>query len=109
MLVIHLCLTLCDPTDCSLPGSSIHEILQARILEWVAISFSRAHTGENRIGCLMSTGAPRPVHHQSVPLLCKAFLTARLFNCEPFREDCSSDLIISNMYPKDLSFRIDEI
>ena len=32
---------LCDPVDCSLPGSSGHEILQARILEWVAISFSR--------------------------------------------------------------------
>ena len=34
------CLTLCDPKDCSLPGSSVHGILQARILEWVAISFS---------------------------------------------------------------------
>ena len=33
--------TLCDPMDCSLPGSSVHEILQARILEWVAISFCR--------------------------------------------------------------------
>ena len=31
---------LCDPMDCSLPGSSIHGILQARVLEWVAISFS---------------------------------------------------------------------
>ena len=34
-------LTLCDPVDCSLPGSSVHGILQARILEWVAISSSR--------------------------------------------------------------------
>ena len=33
--------TLCDPMDCSPPGSSIHGILQARILEWVAIPFSR--------------------------------------------------------------------
>ena len=33
--------TFCDPVDCSPPGSSIHGILQARILEWVAISFSR--------------------------------------------------------------------
>ena len=39
--VAQLCLTLCDPMDCSLPGSSLHGILQARILEWVAISFSR--------------------------------------------------------------------
>ena len=30
----------CDPIDCSLPGSSVHGILQARIMEWVAISFS---------------------------------------------------------------------
>ena len=35
------CLTLCDPMDCSLPGSSVHGLLQARALEWVAISFSR--------------------------------------------------------------------
>ena len=35
------CLTLCDPMDCSLPGSSNHGIFQARTLEWVAISFSR--------------------------------------------------------------------
>ena len=35
-----MCLTLCDPMDCSLPGSSVNGILQARILEWVAIPFS---------------------------------------------------------------------
>ena len=40
VLVAQLCLTLCDPMDCSLPGFTVHEILQARILEWVAISFS---------------------------------------------------------------------
>ena len=45
--VAQLCLTLCDPVDCSPPGSSIHGILQARILEWVAISFSR---GSSRPG-----------------------------------------------------------
>ena len=39
--VAQLCPTLCNPMDCSLPGSSIHEILPARTLEWVAISFSR--------------------------------------------------------------------
>ena len=41
-LVAKLCLTLCNPVDCSPPGSSVHGSLQARILEWVAISFSRA-------------------------------------------------------------------
>ena len=40
-LVAQLCLTLCDPRDCSPPGSSVHGIVQARILEWVTISFSR--------------------------------------------------------------------
>ena len=35
------CLTLCDPVDCSLPGSSVYGVSQTRILEWVAISFSR--------------------------------------------------------------------
>ena len=39
--VAQSCLTLCDPMDCSLPGSSVQEILQARILEWVAIASSR--------------------------------------------------------------------
>ena len=39
--VAQSCLTLCNPMDCSLPGSSTHGIFQARVLEWVAISFSR--------------------------------------------------------------------
>ena len=41
VLVIQLCLTLCDPVDCSPLGSFVYGILQARILEWVAMSFSR--------------------------------------------------------------------
>ena len=41
VLVAQLCLTLCNPTDYSPPGSSVHGILQARILEWVAIPFFR--------------------------------------------------------------------
>ena len=40
-LLLQLCLTLCDPMDCSPMGSSAHGISQARILEWVAVSFSR--------------------------------------------------------------------
>ena len=39
--VAQSCPTLCDPMDCRLPGSSVHGISQARVLEWVAISFSR--------------------------------------------------------------------
>ena len=41
VLVVRLCQTLCDPINCSLPGCPVHGILQARILEWVAISSSR--------------------------------------------------------------------
>ena len=41
MLVAQSCPILCDPTNCSLPGFSVHGILQARILEWIAIPFSR--------------------------------------------------------------------
>ena len=37
MLVVQSCLTLCDPLDCSPPGSSVHGILHATILKWVAI------------------------------------------------------------------------
>ena len=40
--VAQSCPTLCNPMDCSLPGSSVHGIFQARILEWIAISFSRS-------------------------------------------------------------------
>ena len=41
LLVAQSCPTLCNPMDCTLPGSSVHGILQARILEWVAIFFSK--------------------------------------------------------------------
>ena len=39
--VAQLYLTLCDPIYCSLPGSSVHGIFQARVLEWAAIAFSK--------------------------------------------------------------------
>ena len=42
MSVAQLCPTLCDPTDCSPPGSPDHGVLQARVLEWAAMPFSRA-------------------------------------------------------------------
>ena len=39
--LLQLCLILCDPMDCTPPGSSVHAIFQARVLEWVTIPFSR--------------------------------------------------------------------
>ena len=53
---VQLCLTLCDPMGCSPPGSSVHGIFQARILEWVAISSSRENPNqgiEPRSLCLL--------------------------------------------------------
>ena len=55
--------TLCDPTDCSPPVSSVHGILQARILEWVAIPFSRE--------------APRPKGQTWGALIAGRFFTTR--------------------------------
>ena len=51
-LVSKSCPTLCNPTDCSPPGSSVHRILQARILEWVAISFSRGSSRPRDWTCI---------------------------------------------------------
>ena len=50
-----LCLTLCNPMDYSPPGSSVHGIFQARILEWVAISSSRPRD-QTHISCISCTG-----------------------------------------------------
>ena len=53
--VAQSCLTLCDPVDCSLPGSSLHGILQARVLEWGAIAFSRGSSWPRdwtRVSCI---------------------------------------------------------
>ena len=54
-VVAHSCLTLCYPMDSSLPGSAIHGIFQARILEWAAISFSRGSSqsrDRTRVSCI---------------------------------------------------------
>ena len=53
--VIQSCLTLRDPMDCSLPGSSVHGIFQARVLEWVAISFSKGSSlprDQSQVPCI---------------------------------------------------------
>ena len=51
--------SLCGLMECSLPGSSVHEILQARMLEWVAISFSRGSSqprDQTRVFCISCFG-----------------------------------------------------
>ena len=70
------CPTLGNPMDCSLPGSSIHGIFQARILEWVAISFSRG-SPQPRVSCIagrfFTDWATREAHSNTMSVVkCKA-------------------------------------
>ena len=74
VLVIQSCLTLCDPTDCSPPGSSVHGILKARILEWVAIPSSR--------------GSSQPRDRTQVSCIADSVLS------EPLRKPCKAIVII---------------
>ena len=63
--VAQSCLTLCDPTDCRLPSSPAHGISQARILEWVAISFSRESSrprDQIQVTCASCIGRQIPYH-----------------------------------------------
>ena len=62
--VAQSCPTLCDPTDCSPSGSSVHGISQARVLEWVAISFSRGSSPPRdwtQVSCTAGRLSHRPI------------------------------------------------
>ena len=69
--VAQSCLTLCDPIDCSLSGSSVHGIFQARVLEWIAISFSRGifPTQESNPGLPHCRQTLYCLSHQGIPSL----------------------------------------
>ena len=54
VLCAQSCPTLCDPVDCSPPGSSVHAILQARIMEWVVMPFSRGSSPTRHISMSVS-------------------------------------------------------
>ena len=75
--VSQSCLTLCDPMDYNLPGSSIHGIFQARVLEWVAISFSRGSSWP-RERTWVSRIAGRRLSHQGSSLLLLLLSRVRL-------------------------------
>ena len=64
-LVSKSCPTFCDPMDCSLPDSSVHGILQARILEWVFISFSRLSSELKDVTCISCIGM-QVLHHWAI-------------------------------------------
>ena len=73
---VQSCLTLCHPMDCSLPGSSVHGIFQARILEWVAISFSR---GSSRPRNLISISCISCIGRQILFPLCQLGIYAYIY------------------------------
>ena len=70
-LVTQLCTTLCDPMDCSPPVSTVHEVLQASRLEWVAIPFSRGSSqprDQTRVACFAGWFFYH-LSHQGSPIL----------------------------------------
>ena len=91
--VVQLCPTLCDPTDCSPEGSSVHGILRARILEWVAISSSRASsqpTDKTHVSCIgrwilypWATAEATEGFHYEVLILHQFFIPLQSFSTHP--------------------------
>ena len=83
--VTQLCLTLCDPTDCSLPGSSVHGILQARILEGVAMPSSRGifPTQESNPGLPHCRHILYRLSHQGNPDICVCICISKPLRCIP--------------------------
>ena len=73
--VAQSCPTLSDPMDCSLPGSSIHEIFQARVLEWGAIAFS----GTPTVGQLSHSRSFQIIKTVNTFMQKKNFATVELF------------------------------
>ena len=72
--------TLCDPMDCSLPGFSVHGIFQARVLEWVAISFSRGSflTQGLNPGLLHCRQMLYPLSHQGIISILSSILNTNV-------------------------------
>ena len=75
---LQSCLTLCDPADCSLSGTSVHGILQARILKWVVISLSRGSSWPR------NQSNPCFLNCLSLPVA-YSFLNMCLFHFHPWR------------------------
>ena len=86
VLVTQLCLTLCDAMDCGLPGSSVHGILQTRILEGVVIPFSK--------------GSSWPRDWTQVSCIAGGFFTIWASREAPWYECIPSNLICWNLTPK---------
>ena len=116
--VAQSCQTLRDPMDCSLQGSSTHEIFQASVLEWVAIAVSLSITNSQSLPKLMSIESVMPSNHLILchPLLLppSIFPSIRVHSNESARRirgpkywSFSFNISPSNEHPGLISFRMD--
>ena len=117
--VVQSYLTLCDPMDCSLSGSSIHGIFQARILEWVAISFSRGSSqprDQTWVSCIVGRCFTVWVTREVLPLK-KGLNTPKLApslnkkdTMRPCDDNCCSFLFVPLLFlPFSLNFQSSEV
>ena len=81
--VTQSCPALCSPADCKLPCSSVHGIFQARVLEWVAISFSRG-SSRPRDGKVLEWGA---IAFSEIESHCLLYSTVWYTEAQPLVED----------------------
>ena len=95
MCVSQSCPTLCNPMDCSPPGSSVHGILQARILEWVAIPFSRVSF--------------RPRDQTHVPCITSSFFTIWVIREAQFTPKKWANLQVRALLPRGLVVSMSQI
>ena len=93
----HLCLTLCDPVNCSPPGSSVHGILHTRILEWVAISFSRGSSqpkDQTHVSYVSCIGRQLRLYSQCI---CGTLFLTELISLIKFLSKFKSKIIFDRM------------
>ena len=101
-LLLHSCPALCDPVDCSLPGSSVHGIILAKILEWVAISSSGGSSQLRDPTCsffiagdFFTTEIPgKPLKTGNQVLLPERFLSKIISSAMNFLDACELCFII---------------
>ena len=111
VFVTQSCLTLCNAMDCISPGSSVHGILQARIMEWVAIPFSRGSSqprDQTSISCLLhrqSGSLPPAPHGRPKDLRAKTVKLSKenigINLCDSALENSFLDIILKTQATKD--------